>query len=290
MGIVTAISWGFTDFLSAKSTKTLGPVLSVGLIYITGALSAAILFSYYLIILHPYLHFVSKGFYIAIASGILQAIGSLTFFLALKYESVCIVSPLTSAYPLVTAVIAVLVFGAHLSSADIVGILLATIGIMIASGILSFRDSTGGITKGSLYSLITAVTWGLGYALLAQAVKITTMPIASVVCLTVIALSACIMLPFVKSNELISREKVWRSLNNKFVLGASFTTLIGNLALFIGIAKSTASGGAIITTVSACYPILTIILALLIFKDRVKIVRIIGAVAGIIGIALFTWG
>ena len=66
-------------------------------------------------------------------SALLYSIGAVSFFFALKYSPLSIVTPITSAAPAVTVVMAVAILGDRLKAHQYVGILMAVAGIVVLS-------------------------------------------------------------------------------------------------------------------------------------------------------------
>lgn len=287
LGITAAVSWGISDFFAAKSAKSIGAILASALVNIVGALTFIIV---YILFLHPQVNLTWSGFSYAAASGIFLSFGAASFFVGLEAGPVSIVSPLTSTYPLITTILALLVFHAHLSSVEIVGIVLTMLGITAASGLLTAKGSKHSITKGPAFALLTALMWGIGFALLAQAIKRINWQPTSFIEFVSVSITFLLLIPFVKGKEVVSKETIVRGIKNQFVIGASIIQLLGVIALDIGISKSTASGGAVITAISACYPVLTIFLALKHFGEKVKLIPICGAFIGIAGVVILSLG
>jgi drug/metabolite transporter (DMT)-like permease len=142
--------------------------------------------------------------------------------------------------------------------------------------------------RGSAFALLTALSWGFGFALMAEAIARIGWHFATLLEFDVELIAYAIALPFIKSGEVISRKTLREGLTNKFVLGAGFVQLIGVLAVNIGISKSSANAGTIVTAISSCYPIITIALALKHFKEKIGFVPLTGAVLGILGIVVLS--
>ena len=62
--------------------------------------------------------------------------------------------------------------------------------------------------------------------------------------------------------------------------------IVGAVTLNVGLAKSVASGGAIVTALSACYPVLTMFLALKNLIDERRLLPLTGAVLGVVGVVI----
>jgi drug/metabolite transporter (DMT)-like permease len=285
LGLTAAISWGISDFFSARSAKTIGAGLAACLVNAIGSLLFVII---YLLFMHPHVAMSATAFDYAAVSGITVSVGAAAFFVGLEVGPVSIVSPLTSTYPLITTLLALVAFHAHLTIEEIGGILLTVLGITAASGLLATRKSERKLSKGPTYALVAALTWGVGFALLAQAIKRINWELASVIELSFCTLTLFALLPLTKGTEEISWRATWQGLKSKFVLTAGVIQLGGVIGLNLGIARSTSTDGAVVTAISACYPILTIFLALKHFGEKVDLLPLAGAFVGIAGIVILS--
>lgn len=286
LGLTAAISWGVSDFLGAKSAKSVGPVLSTLFVNTIGVL---LFVSMYALFLHPAsAAFTPLGIGYSLVAGSFLALGGMTFFKGLEAGPVSIVSPLSSTYPIITTAIAILVFQAHLNRLQFAGVLLTVLGVVVASGLLTARRSRRRMARGPSFALLAALLWGVGFASLAQAAKyLDWQSVALLEYMATVAVMV-VLVPFIKGKEVISLRAIASGLASPFILGASLTSMCGFLAINFGISQSTATGGAIITAVSACYPILTIVLALKHFDEKVEFVPLAGAVVGIAGIVVLS--
>jgi len=287
LGITVAISWGIADFFGAKAAKKVGSILAVMLVTVIAALIYSVV---YAVALRSHHSLSLIGLVYAVTAGIFIALGGIALFVGFEAGPVSIVSPLTSMYPLMTTLFALVIFHASLTAKDLIGIVLIVIGVMVASGLLAARTTKQGIGKGPAFALLAAVTWGVGFTLLAQAVKHGDWQLVTAVQYVFGALTVVTAVPFIKGEEVISLKTVRKGLSNKFVLGTGVIDIFGYVALSIGISKSTASSGAIVTAISACYPILTIFLALKHFNEEAKLVPLLGAFVGIAGVVMLSLG
>ncbi len=287
LGITAALSWGTSDFLCAKSAKIVGPILASALINILGAVTFIIV---YILFWHPNIQITGSALAFAVVAGVFLSLGAIAFFVGIGEGPVSIVSPVASTYPLITTLLALAVFHASLDSREVTGILLVIVGVTAASGLLNWRKSNRKVTRGPAFAMLAALGWGIGFALLAQAIKRVDWPIATMFEFVIVAITFLLLVPFIKGDEIISRPTIYAGLKNKFVIGAGLIQLLGGIALNVGISRSTASGGAIIIAISACYPILTIFLALKHFNEKVKYISLAGAFVGIAGVVILSLG
>lgn len=284
-GIAAAAAWGFSDFLSAKSAKLIGPITALVAADLLGTLILTVL---YVLFLRTHVPFTLPAFGYAFVAGAVLSLGEMLFFLALNVGPVSIVSPLSSAYPLITTLVAVLGFKAKLSSVQLFAILLITAGILLATELVAPRKGERKALKGPLLALGAALLFGAGNAFSAQAINILGWQFGSLV--EFISATACILaiVPFIKGDERISFRTVARGFGNTAVLGTSALGCVGAIALNVGFSASPASGGAFVTAISACSPLLTVFLALRHFKEHVAFIPLLGACAAVIGIVILS--
>lgn len=112
-GIGASVSWGISDYFSAHSAKKIGPMLASAAVNAGGAL---LFIAIYFIFYKNHTIGDVSGVILSVAAGITLALGDMAFFKGLKKGPVSIVSPLSSLYPLVTTVMAIVAFSAIISS------------------------------------------------------------------------------------------------------------------------------------------------------------------------------
>lgn len=284
-GLTAAITWGVADFLSAKSSKKHGAVLTTTLVNSYGLVVFLIIYS---IFYRNHLHLSWQGFTYAALSGSLFAFGIVSFFQGLNIGPVSLVSPLSSTYPLITTLIAVIAFHSHLNTREILGIILVVIGVAVTSGFLSPAKHKHKVTSGIKYALLAALIWGFGFALLAQAIKLIGWQTTTLIDFLVSTLLLTVMLLVLRKTKQISDKDIKQASKSKVIAIAGLIYLFGFIILNVGISRSTSTGGAVITAISSCYPTLTVFLALNHLKEKVKAISLAGAFLGIIGIVVLS--
>ncbi len=280
-GLGAAVSWGVGDYLAAQASKRTGPV--------TAALWASIIstITYGVIYLcNPGVRaWESTGILYAAAAGVCLELGLYVFYRGLSAGPVSVVSPISSAYPLVSAAAVLLLFHTHVSSHDLFGILVIVIGIVAASGVVGDRKSNQKLTPGVLYGLLTLLVWGIAYALLGQAVsrigweKSTLIDMGS-------GFVALIVVLTLTAKRALRASLHFRFATDRFIVGAAFIQLLGGIIFAIGLAHARSS--AVITAISATYPALTIFLALKYLEEKKRVISLAGSALTIIGVVLLT--
>jgi drug/metabolite transporter (DMT)-like permease len=130
LGLGAALSWGLTDVAGALGGRIVGSLrVLVGSQVIGGAVLLAICVAG-LLSGAPAPALAVGWVATALTCGVLATIAYLAFFTALRIGPISIVSPTVAAYGGVTVVLAVLLRGETLSTVEIAGAIVATIGVM----------------------------------------------------------------------------------------------------------------------------------------------------------------
>jgi drug/metabolite transporter (DMT)-like permease len=284
LGLLAAVLWGTADFFAAKSTKALSPELAALVI----GFIIAIIFSLFYVFRSGNEPWFVDGVLFAIGAGVFLGAGLLVFYRGLDAGPVSIVSPISSAYPLITAIIALAVFGEKISQLQLLGIILIIVGIIGASGMLRSHKSERRLTKGVAYGFLTFVLWGLAFALLGEAVSKIGWEKTTLVHTWFSFLTIAVLVLLIKSRQKFSFTKEGiKIVLNKYLFIAALTQLFAVSVFNIGLSLSEST--AIITAISATYPVLTIFLALKHFKEKISLIPMLGAVVTIIGVVILSF-
>lgn len=284
-GLFAAVAWGIADFFAAKASRSVGPALSVVAVNLIGLGMYALFY----VLMQQSGHLASEGLWFAIAAGITLGIGQIAFFQALNVGLVSIVSPLSSAYPLFTTLVVVGLFQAQLSVWQLIGVAVIMAGIFVASDVFSLRRKDWRIGRGPLLAVIVAVSWGLGYAFLSQSLKTINWQTATFIQLAVVALVCCLALPLIRGSERIILSNGVAAFRHPFVIGAGIVQMLGMVVINVGLEKGAALA-PVVTAISACYPVLTIFLALVHLKEVPRLLPLSGAALAICGVVILSLG
>jgi len=286
-GISTATVWALADIFIAKATKTIRPVFAAALVNVLGALLFAL---YYLVFVQGYITPDAKGILFSLAAGLFIAFASMFFFIALSKGPVGISSAISSTYPAGTLAVALGIFGAAITGRQGLGIAMVVIGVAVASGLFSKSEGRKKFTlNGPVAALAAALLWGVGYALLAQGVERLGWQEATLLQMATVAIVYGVLSFVTRAKNNINRYTLRMCVRDKFIVGAALTQLAGGLLLSIGLSYDT-TGGSVIVALSACYPILTTVMAYVYFHERVPLVSLIGGLLGIAGVVTLSLG
>jgi len=285
-GLVSAVSFGVSDFFGAKASMRFGGS-TIGFLVV--GIAATLFAVIYALFLRSYTHFDTPAICYAVASGACFTLANTLFYKGLELGPVSIVSPLGSLYPLVTVLVLVMVFGNHLSTQQIVGIGIVVGGALVAAGIVEGTKLRRRIERGPLFGLLAAVFWGLAFALIARAVQRIGWQFPTLIELSTSTLLFVPMLLFLSRSEPGLLKQISSAIRSRWVLIAGSLVGIAFWSVTIGIAH-TGNEAAIVVAVSACYPVLTAFLALRHLKEAFQPMPLAGALAAIVGIVVLSLG
>ena len=285
-GLFSAVGFGLSDFVGAKVSKKFGGTASSILVTVFANVLFALI---YLLFFRS--HTVWDGLAIAYAagSGAAFVVANMAFYKALEYGPVNLVSPLGSIYPLVTLLLLVVVWSAHLNFQQVIGIVVVVAGALIASGLLDRRKSKKRLGPGPLLALVAAAFWGIAFGLIAQAISRVGWQWASVVEMIVDAAIFLALIPIFNRREPGLTKKLKDGVTNWWVVIAAVLLQLAYLAVTAGINHS-GNLAATVVAVSSCYPVITVFLALRHFKEEAQLVPLIGAFTAVAGIVVLSLG
>lgn len=280
-GLIAALSWGIADFFAAKASKKISPESVALWVSLIGVVVYTLIYPLY----PGGSHWSSGGVGFGIGAGLFMGAGLLLFYRGLAAGPVSIVSPIGSAYPLVTTLIVLTLFGGTLSNLQVFGIFLVVAGIIAASGIFQTMKSQRKLTRGVLYALPTFVLWGVAFAFIGQAVssigwqKATFVEVWSELLIIVVAI-------LILRNQTEPSKLNVKLLANKFVIGTALLQLFGIIIFDVGLTITSSS--AVITAISASYPALTVFLALKHLNEEQSLVPLLGGFVTVIGVMILS--
>ena len=160
-GLLSALSLGTADFLAGLSARSLGFARVLFWVFVV---SSICLTSYMAVIGQPMVIALSDQWLIVVF-GLLNTVAMLLLYAALAIGPMSLVAPIIAAYPVVVVTFA-FVLGSRPSELQWLGMVLATIGVVIVAA--AVREATEGSVNRSKYkkAIILASCASLAYAAL----------------------------------------------------------------------------------------------------------------------------
>jgi len=129
--LVTMVLWGSTPLIEKIGLKEIDPLMGI---FIRSLVITAVLFVFYLFSgkLNELTKISLRNFSLFAASGIMAGLVAMwTYFYLLKEGMTSKIVPIAASYPLITAILSILVLGEQVTIQRIIGIILTVIGIIL---------------------------------------------------------------------------------------------------------------------------------------------------------------
>ena len=274
--LITMVTWGiwgaFSDYPDYPATLT----------YVVWAISMIPCALVALANIRFKLDVRRKSVFLGMGVGLLGAAGQLILFEALKYGPAYIIFPMISVAPIVTVILSTLVLKERVSKLGALGIVLAFVAIIC----FSLSGKTDEAVKGNLWILLASLVfifWGIqafvmklanNYAPDAESV-FAYMAIAAVVLIPV----ALLMTDF--------SQPINRSFNGPYL---TFFVQILNAIGALTLVYANRYGKAMVVAPlgDACAPVITIIISLVLYSHIPSPTQIVGMVAAISCVLIFS--
>ena len=280
-GLVAALGFGCGDLLVTIISRRLGILrTAIGAHLVTFVISTPYLL--YLLI-SANLSKVTLADWGALAGiSILSVLVLLLFYRALQVGPLSIVSPVISAYAVITVPLAVIFAGERLSSGQSIGIVATIGGVALAS--LNLREFSSGnrlIGTGVLLGLITSV--GLG--VMVYAVGVVSQDLGWFIpayALNVMTLGMLAPAGFLR------RELPWQNLTRSLAGGIFLMGTIDTVAFFAFTRGTEVGIISIVAAAAAAHPIVPVVVGVLILRERLAINQVAGLAILIAGVLVLS--
>jgi uncharacterized membrane protein len=267
-------SWGSGDFVTAGLSRSIGSLRALLWVTIVCDLSivlyAAATGAYHAVSLSaiPY----------AVAGGLCHTVGSMSYYKGLKVGRVSLVTPISSGWSLILVLAAILLYGEALTALQGTGIALVIIGSVLVSANLRAPQGSSKFTlsdPGIAYGFLAMLGWGIGFLFLNEAVKEIGWVIPNVV--LALSMTAFVLLYSALSRQSVAPPAAVRDRVRAIFVGLA--TILAYASYSIGIERYLTS---VVGPLAAAYPLVTVVLAVVILREKTAINQKIG-IAGVIG-------
>lgn len=271
LSLLASLTWGTADFLGGTATRRL-PATAVVAVSQACALAGLVV-----VAVATTAYDASTGYVgWALLAAIFGVVGLLAFYTALATGTMGVVAPI-AALGVVVPVVVGLAQGDHPSTTQAVGVVVAIVGVVLASG-PEVRGGTGG--RPLLLAVVAAVGFGAVIVCVAKGSRsdvtmtLLVMRLASVGVL--VALGAA------------GRVDVRVTRSDLPVLVAVGAGDVGANAMFAVASRHGLL--SIVSVLSSLYPAVTVLLARLVHAERMRMVQNAGVAAALAGVVLIASG
>lgn len=263
-GFGSMFAWGTGDMLARYAAIRLGSsAVAITILGLGIAPPLALGLSRY-----PSLEAITGAEFIALAliAGLLFSMGYLFFYLGLERGMISIVSPLSASWLAVTTVLAAILFNESIGLTK--GGLIAL--VLVGIALTSVRGRDGASLNGVWYGIAAMLTFGVAFTLWKPIVEEVGPYVAVVSVRTVatVALGSYILLRRpIRAN--VTRNAI------VLVIASAVLDSLGFVSYNLGIEREDVS---LIAPISAAYPVVTLVLAWVLLRERLSAVRMSGIV------------
>jgi drug/metabolite transporter (DMT)-like permease len=288
-GLLTALAWGSSDFLARFSARKIGSILTTFWMQFAG-----------LVLLTATLRWVGGWGHLFDGSGwqpwawgafagLLNAFASLCLYRSFEVGKMSVVAPLSASYPALTMAISFFT-GERLTTLRVAGILLILVGVVIvvrgeASAPENVDEAPGAATSG-VPGIGIALLAALGFGVLFWVLGNRAVPHVGfaatvwMIRLTSTVITAAFLLVRRQRIELPRDGKVTGWLLGMGVLDTG-AFILNNLGMKL-------EQVSVVSVLSSLYGAVTVLLAAVVLRERLRMVQWIGIVGIFVGIVLIS--
>jgi drug/metabolite transporter (DMT)-like permease len=275
LGLAASVSWGVGDFLGGLQSRRM-PVVAV----VLGSQLAGLALVAAIVGVRGTAPPGGDFLLYAVTSSIGGIVGLTAFYKALSIGAMGVVAPLSSTAAVIPLVVG-LAGGDSLNALQASGIALAIAGVVLASREASDEaKASKAIARGAGLALISAVGFGCFFVTIAKASDADVM--------WAVCVNRTVSALLLTAALLITRPEIGLKVRDMRILalvGVLDTGANGFFAL-----ASTKGLVSVVAVLASLYPIVTVVLARVVLKERLQVVQRIGALAALAGVALISAG
>jgi drug/metabolite transporter (DMT)-like permease len=271
LSLISSLMWGMSDFAGGLRSKQRSAMAVVGL----GACVGVTLATFGALV-HDGWHGPYGWVWWGIAAGSIGAIGLICYYLALSTGTMGVVAPVTSLGTVVPVVVG-LASGESPSAVTASGIVVAILGIVLTSG----PEFTGGAPiRPVVVAAVGGVCFGFFFVCMDQGSESSPL-------LTLWSMRATVALVFVVAA--VGRRSMFglHGVDYLWIAGIASFDLGANLLFGIASTKGYVS---ITSVLSSLFPVITVLLARIVLKERLRTVQKAGVAVTMAGVALISAG
>ncbi len=285
-GLIPMFAWGIADFLQSIAIRKLGTYKTMFSANVIGILTTL-----------PFLFITDlnieiNNFVILFIGALLQVFAIYGFYKSMEIGEISIVVPVSASYPLVTVFLLVVLLSQQLSIMTLVAIFVLIFGIILTSTDLKKIRNIHTV-KGIKESLYALFGWGIYFFILDLASKESTLfglSFPQTHYLTIFLYSNLMLGTAIAVFAILKKGyKIQKDLANKkpflILLLTSVIYTVAFVVLNYGIQEGNT---AIIAPISSLYPVITVVLAVLFYKEKLVTNQKIGIATILLGLVLIS--
>ena len=277
LALLSSVLWGSADFLGGMVSRRRLAAVVVGLSQAAGLLTI-------LVVALAVGSFDDPTGYLpwAVASGLAGMVGLVCFYAALAAGTMGVVSPI-AALGVVVPVVVGLARGERPAALQLVGIAIAIVGVVLASG-PELQGRAG--ARPLLLAAVAALGFGLALLFIAEGSQSSTiMTLVTMRATSVSVLTVALLVALARGTSRSVLAIGWADLALVGVVGVG--DLLANLAFG---AASRRDDVSIVSVLGSLYPVMTVLLARFVLGERLGKAQTWGVAGALGGVVLIATG
>lgn len=277
LALLSSVLWGSADFLGGMVSRRRLAAVVVGLSQAAGLLTI-------LVVALAVGSFDDPTGYLpwAVASGLAGMVGLVCFYAALAAGTMGVVSPI-AALGVVVPVVVGLARGERPAALQLVGIAIAIVGVVLASG-PELQGRAG--ARPLVLAAVAALGFGLALLFIAEGSQSSTiMTLVTMRATSVSVLAAALLVALARGTSRSVMAIGWADLALVAVVGVG--DLLANLAFGSASRRDDVS---IVSVLGSLYPVMTVLLARFVLGERLGRAQTWGVGGALAGVVLIATG
>ena len=277
-GLIAMLCWGIADFLVAVTIRKVGSLKAM----FWGNLIGLFPLIFVVIFFFNQLFITVNELILLLIAGAIMLVATISFYKAYEIGEVSVVTPIATSASLVTVLLAVLILGEQLSLLNIISIIIVSLGIILVS--TDFKKLKHIHTvKGVKEAVITMILWGV-YIFIIKVLS-STMSLINLSVFSFLLINSYLMVyPLIKKVSInlkdLKKDKIYM-----IFIANSLLFLFAWVAFNYGIKHDLIS---LVAPVSSLSPSITVILALIFYKEKLVLNQKLGILTILLGLFLIS--
>lgn len=276
LALVTMFSWGIADFIIIGPVKKIGKIPTLLVSGVGGVVALAT----YALLFQETLVFTAHASLLSLASGFLDLFGLYMFYRSMEKGKLSLVAPIANSWSVIAIAVGFVLFFQIPTTMQLIGAAVVITGLMLASvRINKITTNPGdGVATGVPEAFVALVSWGISHSV----IKIPANEIGWLSASAVFLVAQLILISFVFVERKISvADTMSKSFASAFLAGLLLA--LGNISYINGVSSTHFS---IVAPVASSAPVITVMLAFMLMKERLTKFQYAGVASVIAGIII----
>ncbi|HYB03811.1 MAG TPA: DMT family transporter [Nitrososphaerales archaeon] len=285
-GLLAALFWGTTDFVSRYPSRKIGPEYSTAYMQLLSMVGFTI---YFLVTGFPSPEFLSKGgdlLLVVLVAGVLNVFGLMQLYRAFSVGNMSLSAPIGSSYPIFTILLGFIILRQGIGLEKGIAITIVILGVMLTGITSDYQsvDNSPPRRRRNVSAVVSAITASVFFGAAYLGIDAASDYFGSILTIWFVRIGAVLFaFPLLL---LVTKKLVWpKGETWKWLILMGVLDTAGFVALTLGYIYS-GNSPAIVTTLSSLLGAVTTILATAVYKDRLTKIQIAGIAILFLGVII----